>query len=218
MDTFDPDAIINGGWIVLIVCFIVVTDILIGLVAAEKHFMKNASLPSFLSPGLVLYMSTFGFLFHPVAINVSFNLMGYVLTCKLSSDELRKLVIPIVLAVFITIVWMAVHVTVMSSSMTFRPVSFMTTASQPSDLFFVIQAFIVAVMGLGTHLSRSGSIITYAIAVILYCCSMAIPWLLSGFVSLHISGMFAAAVTSGIVYTIIQVVLMIMDKQGTLIL
>jgi hypothetical protein len=98
----------------------------------------------------------------------------------------------------------------------FRPTSLIMTGFQPTNIFFLGQASVAVILGLGTYMDTIGRIVCLVIAAAVYLGLINLTSSDGGFIQLVHSAAFRSCCLSGCLMCVAQGILIVLGKQATL--
>jgi class 3 adenylate cyclase len=189
---------------------------IVTFVASAITVQKTANLPQ-LMPGILTgWMNSFGFLLHPIIVEISFEFFGHLAVGAVENDAVEAAAAAFGLV--FSFIWIAMYCLVLAPTLLFRPTSLITTCTEPADLLFVGQSVISAVIGFGTYMPEIEQVVCLIVAALIYFAMIALTFCYGGFAQdAHSVGFQACCVTGG-VFCLVHVLLVILEKQATLVI
>jgi len=134
---------------------------------ASTYYSANAKLPRMISVLISLYISTLGYISHPIAAQVAFEEIGsYISNRTHSSPFLIILASSLALSAFLIYLWLMANVTTIS--LQFRPDSLLSVQSGPVIRLSVTTICITSVLAFGKTFSMNTQVGLLIASILMY--------------------------------------------------
>ena len=197
-------------------CFLIAYIILIFLFAlaisiSSLYLVKKGQTPLWIPNTIICLGSSLILILNFPAVNLLGEFIGQLIE---GTNELSigASVIIIILTIVLYMTFFYIYMNLISMTVTFRPISFMTIRYIPQMLIFSIPAFITFLLGIAAHLPKAGRCVLMIISAILYIGLIFLSSFEGGYVHADEESLFNSfSLTSAI----ILLVLMIQDIAGS---
>jgi len=184
------------------------------VVISSFYYKENAKLPKSIALLIYIFINTFGYLLHPIAMEISGESLGRIIKNGTdSSGGYRILEIGLVMIMFMIYTWMMATIT--STSLIFYPSSFISALSSPQMLVYYSTNSITLITAVASQLSGNTRTALVIIGGLLYLISTRIVFHDGGFVMLSTSKQVLASSLTGFLHTIGFLVLVYKGMTGT---
>ena len=181
----------------------------LSILLSAKHYKKTAKLPNYLPSILSVYIHTFGYLIHPIALNLIGEDIGRLIDGYSSNNNTLNIV-SIVLSIFCFLIWFVFFDQISVGSFLFRPNSLLSVLSTPQIILFSTTCIVTLLIAIASQLSKYPSVILTMLCAICY---------LGGILSVYTTGtyispkhqrlLFSATIISSIVTLIMSIYIFI---------
>ncbi|OHT10214.1 Adenylate and Guanylate cyclase catalytic domain containing protein [Tritrichomonas foetus] len=206
----------DGFLIFMIIYILIVLFAVFVIIMSAKVFMKNATLPIVIPYFIQIYISTLGYLLHPIAIEMS---VGEISRCLAGhKQEFSSVIVVSVLSLLVSIIYFWIFVMIASASLMFRPTSMATTLSKPQNYIFISQVIVTFLTALGEGLNEGFQGALLFVTSIIYFASIFIIFMKGGIISTYVSSFYAAVCEVGGVMCFVISLMLFLGKKGNMVL
>ena len=202
--------------------YIIVLSIYIALIGAffvflgisSFYYKQYASLPDFVNPVIYVFLNTFGYLLHPIAFQLSGELLGKAIMGEANTSNATVIVlVALVIIMYLGYTWLIK--TVVTTTILFNPCSLITVLGSPQLLIFVMTSVITFVLGIASQLNKIGIYVLTGVAFLLYIGAIFIPFTDGGFININHSVMLLGSSMFGAIACIGCIVFTVLDTKGS---
>lgn len=187
------------------------------IVGSSIYFKKYAKLPGFISPLIYFYQSTFGYYLHPIIFYSVCAGISFLITAETRGNvffpRFLGLSIASVICIFFFFFFMSIFT---SQTLVFRPISLASTVSEPQYFIIILTILINIFFNIAISLSKKYKIVFLILNIIIYIVSSFSVFFRGGFIDYFVSNIVLSSYITGAVFTTLDLILIILDKNGTI--
>lgn len=198
---------------ILLVYSILFAVIFILLIFCSVYYKKYAKLPKFIPPFSILFTSTFGFVFHPVAVAHSFEIIGFYINNGIDHSNFIFNVITIVLFVAFLVIYFYFYIHIYAISIEFRDDSLLCVLFYPQVQIMAGTAVVTAISSFFTHFTTIYKCVGCFLNAAVYAFLFFNRYIEGGFIRKKANVIFSTVSLSGCLISILCGVLSIVEKQ-----
>jgi len=180
--------------------------VLILLFYYSHYFKVNAQVPNVFSTFIAFYFALFAQIFHPVCIELTFELISKMIFADHEVSNNMSVILPILITIVISLLFFWIVTVISSQNLTFRQDSLMSTSLIPPRRVFYSTIALTSIFSLNTY---SKGFIHYLLqfggSLMYFMCSL-IPFNYGGFIDRSVSSsIFACSITGAVISVAIGV-------------
>ena len=180
------------------------------LFAATMYFHKYAFIPNFAVNFIYIYISVVGYLFHPIGFEYIGEMVSYY--CATKEAPIAEVVF-IILSVICFLIYLWFYIVVASSTVIFRPSSFITVSSSMQRMLLIGTVLINLFSALSTNtFEKYSEIALTAVTAILYFLMVAYTIKFNSFVKHSDEILVMSSFSAGGMISIVSLIFKIMEK------
>lgn len=188
------------------------------VIASAYYYKKNAKLPIQIPYAVAIFFSTANFVLHPIAIEFSFEELSKLFyTNDVDLNYGFTLSVPLIsIVIYCSYVWC--FMSVVSQTLTFRPMSMLTVTTIPQNAAYVITILLNLFQGFAASGKDISPTILLFINAIIYSGSTYVPFYRGGFVSKLIGAVYAGSAVTGALMCVIMAIFIITGKEFSFVI
>ena len=184
----------------------------IAIYACAMVLKKLSKIPDAAANIIAFFIATFGYILHPVAVNLNGELIGYMISGKKEPDAVN--IVAVVLSLVVLFVYIWLYHSVYAVSITFKPDSLMAVVPKLSTSIFLTNIIVTFLTALASQLSRIPLIVLTVIAIAAYAASISILFDYGGLVNFNHVKCVAASNLTGALLLLIVAIFELVNQQA----
>ncbi|KAK8841721.1 hypothetical protein M9Y10_026666 [Tritrichomonas musculus] len=186
--------------------------------ASSKYFKKNANLPHSIPPSISFFISCFGFLLPPVAVELLASSFSQFVFSPEENKNVTRTIILLIISVILTVIYLYIFIMFGLQVLTFQPMSLITVCTMPQ--------IIIISSGLIINLLVGFSEFANAKTTIGFCCINAVVYVGTAFTCVFKGGLvnpfdsklLLGSCMTGFATSVVMAIFMALEKDATFII
>jgi class 3 adenylate cyclase len=205
----------NSGVYYSLVTSVLMACAILFFAGCGLYVEKYATLPRAFPTILVVWLNSFGFILHPPAIEVVVANFGDMIVGDKKDDGTFQIVVGIITFVLM-VAWLLLYSQILAPTLLFRPAPLVMVASEPANVFFIGQAAVCFLIGVGTFMPLVVRCIFLAMAALVYWGMLFATTYYGGFAVLLHSIAYQSSCVSGGAMCIANIYFLSSEQEATL--